>query len=111
MNRREAQLRLNDPDGHFPYKLDAALGAIRANAPAGPEGADDDRANVRDYLSEDIAYASEALVKAQAEFLQNGNEDNRVKYTQAKEALVEARRAHRANRDATPNVVAVRSPL
>jgi hypothetical protein len=99
--------RLNDPDGHYPYKLGAVLKAVEENAPAGPEGEGDDRARVRDYMSEAIARASASYVEAQARYVGEPNAEHKSIYQTARDELIAARQRHRANRTGV-NVVAVR---
>lgn len=111
MSAASRRARLNDPGEHFPYKEEAARAALAENAPAGPEGPDDDRATVADYISEDIITASKALVDAQSQWLASPTEESQRILSAAEAELVQARRAHRTNRGSVPNVVAVRSPL
>lgn len=108
---KAATARLNDPNEHFPYKKADALAVLRDNAPAGPEGPDDDRATARDFISEDIIEATDAYITAQAEWLKDPSETTRANYVSRAALLVEARKAHRSNRPNGSTVTAVRSPL
>lgn len=108
MSSASAKARVADPDGHYPYKLDHVLNLIDQNAPAGPEGPDDDRANLRDFISPAIAQASAAYIEAQARHIGDPNNvEFKSIYETQKAELVEARRRHRANR-VSSTVTAVR---
>lgn len=99
-----AQARLEDPDEHFPYKTAAVLGLIEEDPPMGPgmpgrvDGADDRSREVGDYITEDIALASEAYIDAQAAYLADPTDTNRQAYDAARDQLVAARLDHRQNR-------------
>ena len=105
----KARDRLNDPDEHFPYKHEHVCALIEENGPAGPDGPDDDRLRVQDYISQDIADATKAYVEAQAAWLSDPGDATQELHQQAARDLVEARRAHRANRPAGPVVVGIRA--
>lgn len=108
MSATSARARTNDPDDHFPYKLDTVLAAVEENAPAGPEGGDDTRAMTRDFMSESIARCSAAYIEAQARYLKDpGNAEFKSVYQTQRDELIDARRRHRANRSGA-TVVAVR---
>lgn len=105
MNARD---RINDPNGHYPYKITAVLDLIEQNPPAGPSGPDDDRARLRDFTSPAIARTSAAYVDAQARYVQDpANAEFKSIYQTARDELIAARQRHRANRS-TMTVVAVR---
>lgn len=108
MPKSAAQRRIDDPDGHYPYKLDHVAGLIDRNPPAGPGGPDDDRVMFRDLVSHQIAQASADYVGAQADYVLEQNEETRAAYDVARDVLLEARRRHRAERPATPTVTAIR---
>lgn len=99
---------LHDPAGHFPYKADVARALVDENPPAGPDGPDDDRARVEDFLSHDIVDATDAYVTAQADWLRDQGEATYEVMRQAADDLVAARQAHRANR-AAMTVVGIRA--
>lgn len=103
-----AKDRINDPNGHHPYKITAVLDLIEENPAAGPSGPDDDRATIRDFTSPAIARASAAYVEAQAQYATDpANAELKSIYQTARDTLTEARRRHRANRTSA-TVVAVR---
>jgi hypothetical protein len=106
---RDPQVRLADPGEHFPYKHEHVLALIDENPPMGPDGPDDDRLRVEDFISREIADATNAYVEAQAAYLADAGDGTRAAYSAAKEALVAARRAHRVNRPAGPVVVGIRA--
>lgn len=108
-NPRDPQSRLSDPGEHFPYKHAEALALLEEDPPYGPDGEDDDRLRVSDYLSREIADATNAYVNAQAAYLADAGDGTRAAYSAAKEALVAARQAHRVNRPAGPVVVGIRA--
>lgn len=99
-----AAARLADPDEHFPYKIDAVLELLDANpnmgpgTPDGPDGVDDTSRDVSDYMSREIAAASEAYVAAQEAYLRDHNPENRAAFEAARDELVAARLDHRQNR-------------
>lgn len=101
---------IDDPSGHFPYKIDRALRAVREDAPAGPDGPDDDRVRTGDFLDEAIAQATNEYVQAQAEHFRTDTAETLEVMQAAAERLVEARRAHRDGRGDAPTVTAVRAP-
>lgn len=100
---------LDDPAGHYPYKAGKARALLKRNPPAGPDGADDDRARVEDFLSVDIVDATDVYVQAQVDYLRDPGDGTRELMDQAAQELVDARRAHRANRGGVPNVVGIRA--
>lgn len=102
--------RLNDPDEerHFNYPLAETLALLDEDPPAGPDGEDDDRVRISDYLSHDIAEATAAYAAAQADYLSDPGDGTKAAYTAARDALVAARQAHRANRGSM-NVVGIRA--
>lgn len=103
-----ARDRINDPDGHYPYKITAVLDLIEQNPPAGPSGPDDARAEVRDFTSVAIAEASAAYVNAQARYVENpADPEFKSIYQTARDTLIAARQRHRANRTSM-TVVAVK---
>lgn len=108
MTTKAAQQRLNDPDGHYPYKADEVRALLAEDPPAGPGGPDDDRARVSDFISEEIIDATEVYVEAQAAYVRDPGDAARADYQDAAAKLVEARRAHRARR-AGLNIVAERA--
>ena len=97
MAKSAAQQRLDDPDGHYPYKLDEAL-ALDLDAPAGPNGPDDRSRVVGDFITYDVAEAAAAHVEAQGEYVKNPGDGTRAEYEATRDALVAARRQHRAGR-------------
>lgn len=101
--------RLRDPDEHYPYKHAEVTALVAADPPAGPSGPDDDRARVSDFMSQEIADASDGYIAAQAAYLRDPGDATREAYEQAKRLLVAARAAHRANRGAGPTIVANRA--
>lgn len=105
---KAASARLADPDEHYPYRHDHVSALIAENGPAGPEGPDDDRATVGDFINQDIADASKTYIEAQAEYLKAPTDVTDGIYRQATEALVAARQRHRRLRVNGTNVVAVR---
>ncbi|HYN95406.1 MAG TPA: hypothetical protein VES42_16280 [Pilimelia sp.] len=97
------QGRLNDPDEHFPYKHQAVSELIAEDPPARPDPVGDpgDDRRISDYISQDIADASQAMIEAQAAHLADASDEGlRQAYEDSKTALVQARQAHRANRRA-----------
>ena len=84
---------LDDPDGHFPYKADAARSALAAEP-------DPDTNNHPEswYTSEGIISASERYVQAQAEYLTNPGDGTRALMDRAAQDLIAARRDHRSTR-------------
>lgn len=101
--------RLHDPGEHYPYKHDHVSALIAENPPAGPDGPDDDRVRVEDYISQPIADATRDYIDAQAAYLTDPGDATRAAYEQAKADLQAARAAHRENRPAGPVVVGVRA--
>jgi hypothetical protein len=99
--------RLNDPGEHYPYKHETVLNLIADNPAMGPDGPDDDRVRAEDFIDEAIADASKAYIDAQAAYLTDPG--TRDAYEQAKQDLVAARQAHRANRGDGPTVVGIRA--
>lgn len=89
---------LNDPGEHFPYKHDDVVSLIRAGTVMGPEGEDDDRMTIEDYMSREIADRSRDYVAAQEAYLRSPGVATLGAYDGAREQLVAARQAHRANR-------------
>jgi hypothetical protein len=108
MTTREAPLAhlVDDDAGHFPYKHDAVLAAVRDDAPAGPDGPDDDRVRAGDFMNEDVANASAEYVEAQAAYYTSGDADS----LHAAQRLVDARRAHREGRPDGFALTATRAP-
>lgn len=96
--RAVAAAVLADPDGHFPYKVDHAMGLVEENPPAGPGGPDDESVRVEDFLTRRIAEASADMIEAQAAYLTDPNPRTAAVYKSAQEDLVAARRSHRRNR-------------
>jgi hypothetical protein len=92
------QGRLADEGEHFPYKRDEMDALIAENPPMGPDGPDDDRFRASDYTSSDIAAASERYIAAQERYLKDPGDATRGEYADARDELVEARRAHRSSR-------------
>lgn len=84
---------LDDPDGHFPYKADAAREALATDP-------DPDTNNHPEswYISEGIIAATERYVQAQADYLTDPGDGTRALMDTAARQLIEARRAHRADR-------------
>lgn len=103
------QGRLNEPNEHFPYKRDVVAALLAENPPFGPDGEDDDRVRVEDFTSEAIVDASDGYVTAQQRYLEEPGDATRAEYQRARDALVAARKAHRANRPAGPVVVGIRA--
>lgn len=102
------QGRLNDPNEHFPYKHDEVSRLIAENPPAGPEGPDDDRVRVEDFITQDIADATRDYIDAQAAYLEDPGDATRADYHRARDELTAARQAHRVNRPA-PTIVGIRA--
>jgi hypothetical protein len=102
-----AAARLADPGEHFPYKRDAVQAVLDEDRPMGPgspgqlDGAEDRSRNVGDYITEEIADASEAYVAAQAALLADPSEENKQAYDAATDRLQAARLDHRARRGET----------
>jgi hypothetical protein len=92
------QGRLVDPDEHYPYKHADVSALVEENPPAGPDGPDDDRVRIRDLMSQDIADASRDYIDAQAAYLRDPGDATRGAYHDARDRLITARQAHRANR-------------
>jgi hypothetical protein len=101
--------RLADRDEHFPYKHAAVSALIAENPPAGPDGPEDDRLRIEDFLSQAIADASKTYIAAQQGFLRHPGDGTRAEYEAAKAALVAARQAHRVHRGSGINVVGIRA--
>lgn len=112
MTTRRAPLAhlVDDDAGHFPYKHDAALDVVRDDAPAGPDGPDDDRVRGGDFLSEDIVNATADYVEAQAAYYTSGDAESLSAMQEAALRLVEARIAHREGRPEGLAVTATRAP-
>jgi hypothetical protein len=101
--------RLNDPLEHYPYKHAEATALREENPPAGQRGPDDDSVMISDYISHPIIDASAAMVEAQKKMLLDPESSDAYRaYKASQEELVDARRRHRANRGAGPNIVAIR---
>lgn len=83
-----------DPDGHFPYKAEAARTAL-----ATPPDPDSNNHPETWYTSEPIIDASEVYVQAQAAYLAEPTDGTRAAMDTAAQALVAARQEHRAGRD------------
>lgn len=98
MSKSAAHARLDDPDDHFPYKLDDVRAALAEDAPAGPNGPDDDVIKTSDLMSDDIAAASARYIEAQARVLTDTSPEAKRDYDAAADALVAARRYHRRGR-------------
>lgn len=103
------QGRLNDPGEHFPYKHAEVSALIAENPAYGPEGPDDDRVRVEDFITQDIADATQLYIDAQADYLEHPGDGTKAEYVSAKDRLVAARQAHRSNRTA-PVIVGIRAP-
>lgn len=101
--------RLDDPDEHYPYKHAHVSALIEENPAHGPDGPDDDRVRVEDFISQRIADATRDYIDAQAAYLTDPGDGTRSDYEHAKQALAEARAEHRANRPAGPTIVGVRA--
>ncbi len=101
--------RLADDGEHFPYKHDEVSALIAENPPAGPDGDDDDRLRVEDFISQAIADASAAYVEAQRVYLEDPGDGTKAAYEAAKRTLADARRAHRVNRGDQMNIVGIRA--
>lgn len=101
--------RVDDPDEHYPYKYDHVAALVAEDGPAGPSGPDDDRARISDYMSHDIASASGLYVDAQEAYLTEPGDATLAAYRDAKQALLDARRAHRVNRGDGVTIVANRA--
>lgn len=99
-----ANARLNDPEEHFPYKRQAVDDLLNQAKPMGPgspngdDGQNDNSRTVADYISADIANATQEYIDAQAAFLEDPNEDTKGEYDAARDRLQAARLDHRANR-------------
>jgi hypothetical protein len=86
--------RLTDPDDHFPYKRGDALAALATPPAAGTRNHPEHW-----YTSEEIIAASDAYIDAQAALLAApGKADVAAAYAEAKQALLDARAAHRVGR-------------
>jgi hypothetical protein len=92
------QGHLNDPDEHFPYRHSEVAELVEANPPMGPNGEDDDSFRVEDYMSQEIADASRDYIDAQQDYLRDPGDATRAEYDRTRDALLAARRAHRARR-------------
>ena len=90
--------RLTDPDEHFPYKHDEVTSLVAEKPPMGPRGPDDDSLRAEDYMSQEIADATNAYVAAQSAYLESPGDATREEYEAAKADLVFARQAHRIYR-------------
>lgn len=101
--------RLADPDEHFPYKHADVTALVEENPPAGPDGPDDDRVRVEDFLSQEIADATKRYIDAQQAYLTDPGDGTRADYDAAKDALQKARAQHRAQRPIGPVVVGIRA--
>jgi hypothetical protein len=108
MAKSAAQKRLDDPDEHYPYKHAEVTALIEENPPAGPGGGTLVDVRIRDYISPAIADASRDYVDAQAAYVADPAEETKAAYEVARDVLIQARQRHRANRPATPTVVAIR---
>lgn len=102
MNRKpvppDPPRRVGHPDEHFPYKRDAVEQALAENAPAGPDGPDDDSRRVADFVSVPLIDATAAYVAAQEKHLTEPSADNAREYKATAENLRAARQFHRRNR-------------
>jgi hypothetical protein len=96
-----AAARVADPGEHFPYHRGAVEALLDANEPMPVDDAGDDDRTVHDYTSQAIVEASERTVDAQEAYLTDATETNRTAYYDAQDALVAARREHRAHRTGT----------
>lgn len=102
--RSVAELRLTDPDEHFPYKHDTVVDLIAENPPMGPgspdgvTGAFDTSRTVEDYTSQAIADASRDYIDAQAAMLRDPGDSTRSEYEAARDRLGAARLDHRQAR-------------
>lgn len=97
MTAKAADERLSDPDGHFPYKLDEAL-ALDPDAPAGPFGPDDRSRTFCDFITAELAHATNRYVEAQAAYIGDPGDGTRADYEAARDELAAARRDHRRGR-------------
>jgi hypothetical protein len=98
--------RLNDPDEHYPYKLDHVRQMLDDNPAMGPDDEGDD-VRMEDFMSRRIAEATDDYIAAQAAYLKSETAQNRAAYDSARDDLVAARRAHRrARTDVDGNPVA-----
>lgn len=104
-----AAARLADPGEHYPYRHADVAALVEQNPPMGPEGPDDGRARAEDYMTQAVADASRDMIEAQAKVLGDPSESSREWYERAKETLVAARQAHRANRPVAGNVIGIRA--
>jgi hypothetical protein len=102
--RSVAELRLADPDEHFPYKHDDVVALIDENPPMGPgtpdgvDGTADTSRVIGDYTSRAIADASRDYIDAQADLLRDPSDDTRSAYEAARDRLGAARLDHRQAR-------------
>jgi hypothetical protein len=103
VTKTAARKRLDDPDGHYPYKLDDAL-ALDWDAPAGPNGPDDTSRRVSDFLTEDLAHATARYVDAQAAYVEDPGDGTKAAYDSARDQLIAARQAHRQGRPGATTV-------
>ena len=101
--------RLADDGEHFPYRHDAVTALVAENPPAGPDGPDDDRVRLEDFMSQEIADASQRYIEAQQAYLADPGDGTRAGYESAKSALAAARQAHRVNRGDQMNIVGIRA--
>jgi hypothetical protein len=100
--------RLADPDEHFPYRHAEVRELVAENPPAGPNGPDDARVRVEDFMTGDIADASRDYIGAQEAYLRDPGNATRAEYERCKELLIAARQEHRANRGGV-TVVGIRA--
>ena len=85
---------LDDPDGHFPYKADAAREAL-----ATPPDPDSNNHPETWYTSAPIIDATDRYVTAQAAYLGDPTDESRAAMDAAAQALVAARQEHRTGRE------------
>jgi DNA-directed RNA polymerase specialized sigma24 family protein len=85
---------LDDPDGHFPYKADAAREAL-----ATPPDPDTNNHPETWYTSDGIIDATDRYVQAQAIHFADPTDTTRAAMDAAAQALVAARQGHRSARD------------
>lgn len=99
-----AQAVLTDPNSHFPYKREAVQDILEEDPPMGPgnpegeDGTQDTTRTVADYMTADIADASEEYIAAQEAYLRSPDEETRAEYDAARDRLQAARLDHRGNR-------------
>jgi hypothetical protein len=95
-------VQLADPDGHFPYKSDAARTALETPPEPGTNNHPEHW-----YASVGIIDATEAYVDAQKAYLEHPDDTGAQEaYRRAGGALVKARQMHRQGRAAAPVAVA-----